>query len=469
MIGIASEVRRRGLLSPRAMVWGLILLTAAVVTLIPSEWSFVDDPGQKSFLLENISQHGFLSGIISTVQGTASADQHWGLFRPVWYLYAAIFYLTNPPLAHALRTAMFIYAIASPALVASRRADASHDYKFLFWAASLLLVNAQLYQGLSFLSLQELTGVTFVASGLSVQSTWRRGLLFVAAAWVKTPFVWLLLAWAIYLVLTRRTRRQGILWIILSLLTISVAALAARRGTYTSDYELSAHHMIGTFKASMTLFAWPGLIVVLGLVALRIDPRTLNWRSPLFLVFLLGGLGYFATLLPWTTTAYYAGPVIYLLSVASIFLCAHSPRPTGTSGAPLAALALVISALAGGRMAFVMGSIQIDRNATVVQLAKFAEELPPCGEVIGINGPEAAVRLGEILRLRNRGFANQTTYVADNARTPVDYYIQLTDQGGGNSTEMGSLIKTLPRASIWRPLTRSPLGKGLSRKRCLRS
>lgn len=427
-----------------------ILVVCVAVSFVPSEWSFVDDSAMKASVNANLERAGLLGGTISSIQGLAAADTGWGLFRPLWYVYGAVFYFADPGLAHGIRMVMFLAAVAIPALVVGRRSDGSRDYALVAWAAALLLLNSQLFQGLSFLSLQELTGVAFVALGLSTSHTGRRALAFLAAAWMKTPFVWLLLAYAAYLMLSRRTRTQGALAAVASVVTLGLAVLAAKRGTYTTSYQLDIAHMVQTLTGSVSLFAWPAVGAVLGAVLLRVDLRHLRWRTPMFAVFLLGGLGYFATLLPWGTTAYYGAPVVYLLSVAGLFLLSASVRSRVQVRRPVVAVALALALLAAVRMTFVMGTIQYERNATVVGLRDWAETLAPQGVTIGINGPEAAVRLSEIMVMRDAAWSNTIVYVTDTADQELDYYIQLEDQGAGNPAEKVGLERRLARAIIWR-------------------
>ena len=427
-----------------------ILVAGLVISALPSEWSFVDDSAMKASVNANVARDGFLGGTLHSIQGLTAADTGWGLFRPLWYVYGTVFYFSGPGLAHGLRLIMFLAAVAIPALSVGRRRDGSRDHALSVWAAALLLLNAQLFQGLSFLSLQELTGVAFVALGLSTSHPGRRALAFLAAAWMKTPFVWLLLAYSIYLLLGRRTRAKGACALIASLITLTMAVLAAKRGTYTTSYQLDVAHMVATLKGSVSLFAWPAIGALLGAVLLQIDPRRLQWRTPIFFVFLVGGLGYFATLLPWGTTAYYGAPVIYLLSVAGLFLLSDSARSSVQWRRPVVAMALTLSILAAGRMTILMGTIQYDRNATVVGLRDWAGSIAPRGFIIGINGPEAAARLNEIMMLRNPSWANTIVYVADGDTQQTDFYIQLEDQGSGNPAQKSAVEKRLPRATIWR-------------------
>jgi hypothetical protein len=346
--------------------------------------------------------------------------------------------------------AMFLAAVTIPALAWARRRDGGWDAVFFGWAACLLLVNSHLYQGLSFLSLQELTGACFVALGLAIRAPGWRGLCWVAAAWMKAPFAWLLIAYAVWLAVRRDTRWKGLALGAAGAGTVLLAALASRRGTYTSGYTLSVERAVSSMQTALPLFGWVAVVAVLGLLMLRVDVRRLGWRDPLALVFTAGGLGYLVTLLPWGVQAYYGGPVVWMLSVAGIRLVATAPRREPSLRQPMTALLAALVVLAAGRMVWIMGGVQYDRNASVVGLRDWALELPRSGVVIGVNGPEAALRLGEIMRLRDPRWDNEFVNIDDtDGTTAVDFYVQLEDQGAGNPRLTRGRVAALPRANVF--------------------
>src|SRR4051795_10708469 len=167
-------------------LWGCLIGTAALALtwlLIPSEWSFIDDPGLKLGIASSTHRFGFIGGVVHRIGALAADDRGWGLFRPAYWAYGAVFYLLQPPVAHALRAVMFGVVVCTP-VVYLIRSDQSRrpSTRVLAFALVLMLANYPLYEGLSLLSLQELTGLFFVSLGLLTRRRPLRLLLWWVAA-----------------------------------------------------------------------------------------------------------------------------------------------------------------------------------------------------------------------------------------------------------------------------------------------
>jgi len=439
----------------RAVAVALLLaLVIAWSVLIEWEWSFVDDPAQKLALTALIEQHGVVSGILHHIGSLAGADATgWGLFRPTYYVYSGLFYLASPAVAHGVRLAMLLIVVLVPVLRLTRRADGSRPPAYVAWALCLILANNTLYQNLTFLSLQELTGLTFVALGLATASPWARAVLWLAAAWVKTPFVWLFLAWGVCLILVRRTRRLGLLVLVVGAATVVAAALFARAGTYTATFVVSPEKMLDSATGAASLFYWPGLIGVLGLIAFRPRVSTIAWLDPLALVLAGGGALYLANLLPWgSIDVYYGSPFIWMVSAAAIRLGATAElRSWSGQWRRVTALLLAVAIALTSYLVAKLLWLGYERNQAVVQVRDFAIGLDG-RPIIGISGAEASHRLHEIVLMHRPRWAGTIVYV-DPSDTTVrpDYYVTLADQPTANPRLAKNPIRVWPAATIYDP------------------
>lgn len=436
------------------IVTSLVLVVAWSV-LIEWEWSFVDDAGQKTALADATSRAGLLPGVLDHIESQARADwAGWGLFRPVYYVYAGLFYLTTPAVAHGIRLGMLLAVVLIPAYRFAKREGTHADLPLFIWATCLFLANTTVYQGLTFLSLQELTGLALVAAGLATSNSWGRSLLWLAAAWMKTPFVWLFLAWGLWLVLKRGNRLVGAAVIATAVATVVAAAVSARAGTYSSNFVISAAQIQMSVRTAIPLFYWPGLIGALGLIALRPQLRSIAWRDPLALVLAAGGLLYLANLLPWGRIGvYYGAPAIWMLSAAAVrFVATAELRRWSGNWRVVTAATMVITIAATGYLVTKILRLQYQRNEAVVNVRDFALSLRDEDPVIGINGSEAALRLHQIVLLRDSRWRGEIVFVdAADATAAPDYYVALTDELVANPRLARNPIKSWPAATIYDP------------------
>jgi hypothetical protein len=334
---------------------------------------------------------------------------------------------------------MFLLVLLVPAYKFARRADA-----FLVTVA-VLAANVTLYQGLSYVSLQELSGLALVALGLLTDKSVRRSLLWLGAAWFKTPFVWLFLAWSIWLLVAKR-QKWAWLNIVAGVATVVLAAVASRHGTYTQGFSVA--NVVRGFKTAVPLLAWPGLAGLFGVIALRLDLRTAHWRDPVGWTFVVGGLMYFANLLPWGQAgSYYGAPPVWMLSVGTLMIMLPADRLEFRLHRALSAAALIVVVAVSGRLVLKMGREQLERNKAVVRVREWAKTINS-GDTIGINNPEGASRLSELMQLHHARRTVIWVGDTDTAQRPT-YYVYFHDQSSGNPRLQARLISRYRMASIW--------------------
>lgn len=455
--------------SPGRKGWpiGLLLGLAFILVwaLIPAEWSFVDDPLQKQLLVDSIHHHGVVGGVLHRIAAGYADDRSWGLFRPAYWVYCATFYLLNPALAHALRAAFFVAVIGAPLVVATRAPRPVPQLRraaLLLWAGAVLAANSALYEGLSFLSLQELTGAAFVALGLLAERrTVVRSLLWLVAAWLKAPFAWLVVAWGGALLVKRRWLAGGAN-VVLGLASIGASAWFAKHGGYTANrFTFSLGQFEATLRSIRHYVLAPGAVGLVGLVALGIHPRRLLPRDMTSAALLGGGIGYLLTMLPWGFAgSYYPSAFIYLISVALLLAVIRSeppaqevavtpsriPRPVLRT---ISALGVVAAMAMTAVVAAHMLRQEYERNAAVVHLRDWAGHLPPNGVTVGINGIEAADQLMQIEKLHNSHWNDQILYVdAGSAAGHVDYYVTIHDQGDA-APPGAQVVHAWPAATVF--------------------
>lgn len=401
------------------------------------EWSFIDDAGLKEAVNSVTASEG-APGLWTLFKTLMDSDRSWGLFRPAYHAFTPLFYLTNPAVAHGIRLAMLLAVLLIPAYRFGRGAPATA------LAVAVLAANVTLYHGLSYLSLQELSGLTFVALGLLSDGPRRRSVLWLIAAWFKTPFIWLFLAWSVYLLFQRK--RWAWLNVVFGVATVWFAASASRNGTYTQAFSLA--NVPAAIKTAIPLFFWPGVVGLASVVALRPRWRTIRWRDPLAWVFLVGGALYLGNLLPWGhADSYYGASYIWLMSVGVLRMVWAAERGTYRWARPITAMAAVLAILGGSYVAQKMTRQQVSRNEAVVGVRDWAATIP-ASESIALNGPEGAERLGQILSMH--GTPHAIEYVSDAEETAKPtYYVFFHDQSNGNPRLQVKVVRRMASATIY--------------------
>lgn len=435
----------------------LVALTASLAwALAPAEWSFVDDAGMKTSLLDYIHADGVVGGVAAQISHLFTVDRSWGLFRPFYWVYGGIFYLLNPSAAHALRMLMFAAAVIIPSGLVYRRARqrGGRAPVLAVWTLLVLLANPTLYEGLTLNSLQELSGLSLVALGILVERrSWPRSLIWLGAAWLKAPFAWLLLGWGVVLLVRHRERRLGAATVIAALATLGAATYFARTGTYTHALSFT----VGTFRASMTDLASSAkvavAVLVVGVIGLRVSPARLVPGDPTALAVGIGAVGYLVNMLPWGLGSYYASPVIWMASTACLLAVANAEPSRPWALARLATATtvatLVVAATLAGRTTVKTLSQEFDRSASLLGIAQWAQAHPTA--TIGVNAQEATVRLPEVVRTHDVAWRGDVVYVPPGhlVRDRLDYYIVLPDQGDGTNAYEGRILRQWRHAIVY--------------------
>ncbi len=293
------------------LIAGASLLSIVVWSLIPWQWSPVDDPGQAQIMRQLIDSQGALGSFFQRASELAIGDKEGGVFRPLAWVYPPLIYSLPVTPAHIVRLVMVLILIIGP-LVYFRRQGASASR---LWMTALLLVASAsvLYQGLLLLSIQELGGMALVSAGLWVRGRPGRLALWTAAAWFKGPFAWVLIGYSV--VLWREGRRR---WAVASasigLLTLAINFWWSRQGTYTGRYRIDPFDP-QLYANALKIFELSNAVLVVAVLwwvaatGTRLVPR----RDLAFFAIATGG--YTAQMIPWGFTAYYMGPITFLIGL----------------------------------------------------------------------------------------------------------------------------------------------------------
>ena len=390
--------KSRGLLILFAVIFVMSTLWAF---LIPWTWSTIDDPGFVLSLKAATADSNVLFAIWDHIISAAQNEPAWGVFRPAYWVYLATFYLLPVDVAHGLRMAMLLVAIAGP-LVYIHRRGASKSV-IAFSAVLLGIAAAPLTLGLIFLSLQELSGTALVGLGLMAKRSWVRTLWWVIAAWFKSPFAWLLIGYAV--VLWRRGEKKlATLNASLGLLTLALAFLFSRYGSYTAPRSRTGLWQIwdavynNTFKILESPMA---LLLIAVLWWLLWTEGRIKFRSAA-IVFGLGWVGYTLQMTQWEVTFYYFGPILFLLGVFFVMTLDNSTEVNKLRifiGLFLAVLILIVQT--GGSLRF---GLMVNRSLITAEecLQKVGSgSYALTGEMSSVVTIEGELRIMQNLELRD--------------------------------------------------------------------
>jgi len=394
-----------GLLLRLRQHWIRVAIVAAAALIVfgfvwwyvslPWEWSNIDDPGFVLSLQSETSRNGFL-GYLTHVWFMIDIDLTWGLFRPSYWLYPSLVYGFPIGIAHLIRLALLLLAIIGP-VIAFRRRGA--DITTLVMGTTLIVISGRfLFEGLFFVSLQELSGAAFVGIGLMVKSSGGRIAAWTVAAWFKSPFSWLLVGEAVALWIEGK-RRQAVVSGSIGLGTLVTAYIFARTGSYTSGYSLDygalwrAWNNVPRLLESGIAFTFVALLwwLITTSTRLRMD------RMSAVLGF--GWLGYTAQLLPWGVTGNYAAALNFLLAIF-LFSLLTSNRTMRPMQRTLAiSLPILLAAIT---LTWIVRDLY-ERNVS-------ARGITDCAVTTGNSdvfisprfGPEALVRIHEKLQIASR-------------------------------------------------------------------
>jgi hypothetical protein len=444
--------RRVRLPRGRLLLLGGLAVGLVLAALPRWEWSFIDDGALLNALHTQQRLHGTFGGIPADIYQMYRNDVSWGLFRPAYWVYCATFYLLPVGVAHALRIAMLLAALAGPLLVIWRTFAGRVRLAMATWAAAVLLSDSSLYMGVWYPSLQELSGLGFVGLGLVTRRPWLRALCWLVAAWFKAPFAWLLLAYGLLLLWRRSTRAVGATAAALAAGTVVAAVAFSHDGRYTSAMAFGSAAIERNVGLACGLLGGSLVAVVAGLLALR--PRLDLSRDPTPAALLLGAAGYLANLLIWHTDSYYASPYVYLFG-AGVLLAVRELPPVSTRRMVAALATPVFVAGYFGLSAAHAGQTNI---RTVIGLRDCVLRLPD-GAAVGYNRQEAWIRLDYIVRQHRPKWTgrmvlvrpNQTGGVSRSGRVAhLDYFI---DQPGyyaaAPSLVSGPVVCRTPGATVY--------------------
>jgi len=287
------------------------LVLVVIWLLIPWEWAPVDDPGQVILLNREIVASGRISGTFERFMQLYHGDVAGGVFRPAAWLYPVLVYQLPIALAHIVRLLMIIVAILGP-IAYFRRSGAGSTR---LWVTLLLLVAgaSTLYQGLFLLSLQELSGAAFVGLGLLVKRNPPRMALWLVAALFKAPFAWLLVGNAIFL-WRQKQRLQATVSAGLGVGVLGISALWSRTGDYAGGYNLNPLNP-AMWENFSRLVEPMNALLLLSLMWWLIASNGRLKRQSDWIIFFVGWAGYTLQMIPWGVTAYYMGPISFLLAI----------------------------------------------------------------------------------------------------------------------------------------------------------
>jgi hypothetical protein len=242
---------------------------------------------------------------------------------------------------------MLLLTFAGP-LVHLRR-NGVHGVRLAMVGLLLVAAASSLYVGLFLVSLQELSALALIGLGLLFRNRWVRWVTWTLAAWFKAPFAWLLIGQAVA-DWRRGARRLAVANAASGVITLIVAALMARTGVYTSRYSLDPYAI--WFNAQHLIEPMNALLLVSVLWYLAVTKTRMTWCNDT-IVFGIGWAGYTAQLLPWGVTAYYMGPISFLLGLLFVTMLGATSVRGYRAGLALAipsliALYLVITPLRQG-------------------------------------------------------------------------------------------------------------------------
>jgi hypothetical protein len=437
-----------------AAIAAVVVAALVVVARLPWEWSLIDDNGLVDLVHGRVRESGPVGGFLSAVQELYRTDLDWGLFRPAYWVYVAAFYQLPVGPAHAVRVAMLVCAFAGAVAAVVDGSAGARRLLLGGWTLLAIAANGAIFMGVWYPSLQELSGLCFVGLGLLARRhPWLLVACWAVAAWFKSPFSWLLLAYGLLLCRQRGTRAPGVAALLVAVPTLGAAALLARGGHYTNDVAtLDPGAIRAHAETAFGLLGPPALVLLAGALVFRSRPGSTG--NPLAWALLAGGTGYLANMLLWRTDAYYAGPYLYLLTLGGLLLLRDiQPVP----GWRLAGL--VVPVLIAGEVAGFSALTGWYTHANVTGLRDCMLRLPP-GSVIGFNRVEGWARLDSIVRARDPGWTGKLVLVRDGQTVGewwservdrVDYYIHQPSYGPGSPALMtGPVVCRTKQSTVYR-------------------
>lgn len=437
-----------------AAVVAVVLAGLVAVARLPWEWSLIDDSGLIDLVHGRVRDSGPIGGFGSAVHDLYRADLAWGLFRPAYWVYVASFYQLPVGPAHAVRVAMLLCAFAGAVAAVVNGSTGSRRLLLGVWTVLAIAANGAIFAGLWYPSLQELSGLCFVALGLLARRhPWLLVACWAVAAWFKSPFSWLLLGYGLLLCRQRGTRAPGVAALLVAVPTLGAAALMARGGQYTNDVAtLDPGVLRSHAETAFGLLGPPALVLLAGALVFR--SRLGPAGGPLTWALLVGGAGYLVNMLPWRTDAYYAGPYLYLLTLGGLLMLRDIEPVPRWRLAGLVVPVLIVGEVAG--FSLLTGWYTL---TNVTGLRDCMLRLPP-GAVIGYNRVEGWVRLDSIVREHDPQWTGKLVLVRDGQIVGewwsqrvdhVGYYIHQPSYGPGSPALMtGPVVCRTKQSTVYR-------------------
>lgn len=166
----------------------------------------------------------------------------------------------------------------------------------------------------------------FLCLGLASRNKISRIILFVMAALFKAPFAWILIGNAV--VLWRRgQRRASIASGLIGVATLGIGAVWSRGGTYAAGYRLNILDP-ELLKSAAHIFEPMNMLLLVSLVWWLIVTQSRVHRDAEFWLIAIAFLGYLAQMIPWGFTAYYMGPITFLLGLLLCMVIGEFPQIT---------------------------------------------------------------------------------------------------------------------------------------------
>ena len=342
-----------------SIISGLLI---SLWALVPWQWSPVDDPGQVLAMRDLIAAHGYFGALIERTIELAKGDFTGGVFRPVAWVYPPLFYWLPVVPAHVVRLIFLLIILIGP-LAYFRRSGAGKA-RLIVTLLILLVAASSLYQGLVLLSIQEVGGMAFVSLGLLLPNRYARLISWTLAAWFKGPFAWILIGYAVYL-WTQGRKRLSITSAVIGLTTLFVNVWWASSGSYTSRYQLNPLDLELWKNASRILEPFNGAILLAVLWWLVVTQTAPKFRRD-FLIFSIAAFGYYLQMIPWGFTAYYMGPISFLLALMILSTLTDPPTPLKPLQAVIALSlpALLAAWILRGSISWVLETNEIMRQAS---------------------------------------------------------------------------------------------------------
>lgn len=317
----------------------MVLVLIGLWFMIDWEWSTIDDPGLFLAAQSARDSNGIPMGILMRFNEAYEVDKSWGLFRPGYWLYQATVYQFPLPLPQLLRLLMILVVLAGPTVFFARHGWRSTRLIFAF--ILVFAGSAPLMIGLEFVSLQELTGAAFISLGLLAKSRPARLLMWVTAALFKSPFAWIMFGEAI--VLWRKGEKKWALAnVIVPTFILVTAWLWARDGDYTGGYGIDPNVM---WENVPKLFQAPIYFLFIVTLWWATASRAQLRISDSTIVFGTALAGYMAQMLPWSVTAYYAGPISFFLGLTLVSIVAQPEIRSKIGNVVAIAVPIVLASL----------------------------------------------------------------------------------------------------------------------------